>query len=445
MASVAVALALPLTGHTQQTAPSATQVPQAVQAPTVEALRTESAQSARQSARPAPEIDARVSLELQQADGQDTRSTLQRDTGHVELEFTLGIRQQLNSTTRLVAQLELAGLRNTESELNNSEDDFSYDLERLFIDYRPQSNVRLRAGRQALNDPMEAILDENLDGLAIRYGKGAFELELSYTRQDWINASTISEFDDIDNTLAMLRITPSKDTLWMPYVFHRATPNDTDRTWIGLQGIVEPDNSNWRYWIHASALDGDELAPTQADANGDIAPQSTRDVGGSAFDIGINWRAGGTLKATYTVAYARATGGSSEDRFRQSGLHDNDFALNNKNSFRYLGEVLDPELTNIQIITLGAGFEIAKDWELDFALHAYEQVEAEDQLRGSDIEFEPEGIAKNLGKAVDVIIGFEPNKQLQVIGTFGLFEPEDSFDADRDAAWLARAEVEYRF
>lgn len=442
-----MAASLSTPGYAQQTAPAATQMPQAPQAPTIEGITTQSTQNARTAAanRSAPEVNARLSLELQQVEGQDTNNTLQRDTGRADVELTLDLKQQLNHSTRLVAQLELSSRRFSKQVLDNSDDAFAYDLERLFVDFKPQSNVRLRAGRQGFDDPMETFVDEDLDGLAITYDQGIFELELSYTRQDWFEGSTFTVPDNITNTLATLQITPNKDTLWMPYYLQRSANNNTSRTWIGLQGIVEPDDSAWRYWIHASTLDGDEAAPTQPLENGETSEASIRDVGGHVVDIGLNWRSGGALKPTYTLAIARATGGSSEDRFRQSGLQGNDFALNGKNSFRYLGEVLDPELTNIQVLTLGAGFKLSKDWIADIALHAYEQVETQGQLRGSDIEFNPEGTSNDLGTGADIVIAYEPNKRLEVKATVGTFLPGDAFDSSRDQAWLARAEFDYRF
>ncbi len=444
-----MASALPGLSLAQQTADrepdTATQMPQAPRAPTVESIAAQSEQAARQSAHQAPDITRRLSLELQQADGQDTNNTLQRDTGHAELQLSFGLEQQWSELTRLVGRLELSTRYFTEQELNDSDEEFSYDLERLFVDITPGNDVLLRAGRQGIDDPMEAIVDEDLDGIALTYRKELFELAVSHTREDWFEASTVTVQDDITNTMATLQITPNKDTLWMPYLLQRSTSGDASRTWIGFQGIVEPDNSAWRYWIHASALDGDDATPAQTAENGEIIPADTRDVGGQSVDLGINWNAGGALKATYTVAIAHASGGQRKDRFRQSGLHDNDFALNGKNTFRYLGEVLDPELTNIQILTLGMGVELSSNWQADLALHTYEQLEAEDQLRGSDIEYEPEGTSKDLGTAADFVISYERDSQLQILGTVGAFMPGSAFDDTRDTAWIARAELEYRF
>jgi len=205
-------------------------------------------------------------------------------------------------------------------------------------------------------------------------------------------------------------------------------------TWMGLQGIVEPNNSAIRYWLHASVQDGEE-----SDEDERV------ELGGFLVDLGINWTAGGSLKPTFTAGVAHATGGSRDERFRQSGLHSNDFALNGKNSFRYLGEVMDPELTNIQIITLGVGADLSEDWSTDIALHHYQQVDVADNLRGSDIEYDPLGISGQLGTGADLVISYQPDKQFDIKATAGVFEPGDAFDDDRDMAWLAKVEIDYDF
>ena len=313
------------------------------------------------------------------------------------------------------------------------------NLERLFLQLEPTDTSRLRLGRQTLRDPMETIIDEELDGLQVRIEFGRFEAEVSLTREDWFEASKIDRQDDITNTLGRLRFRPNKDTQWTPYVLHRSADSFNgsspfDTTWIGVQGIVEPTRSKVRYWLHGMAQDG------ELDAG-----LTTEDLGGYAVDAGINYSIGGRLDSTFTLAVAYETGGSRDDRFRQSGLQSNDFDLNGKSTFRYLGEVLDPELTNIQILTLGWGAEPFDRWDTDIALHAYRQADAEDSLRGADIEFQPLGSSRDLGVGADIIIAYKPNKVLVFQGTAGRFFPGDAFSDGQDDAWLAKLEIEYEF
>ena len=419
-------------------------LPQAPQAPTVESIN-ESDASARAASRfQLPEVGGTLELELRQNEGQDAPGILRRDTGLAEVELTLDIKQELVFSASLEARLALSTLRNSEERLDNDDEVEGFDLERLFLQLRPSDSLRLRLGRQTLRDPMETIIDEELDGLQVRFEVGRFEADVSLTREDLFEASSVGRQDDITNTFGRLRFRPNKRSQWTPYVLHRSAQSfdgsiPFESTWVGLQGIVNPDQSNVRYWLHGMAQFG------EIDAGPEIGDES-EDLGGFAVDAGINYSFGGRFfDSTLTLAAAYATGGSRDDRFRQSGLQSNDFDLNDKSTFRYFGEVLDPELTNIQILTLGWGVEPFNRWSADIALHAYQQEEAEDSLRGADIEFQPLGMSRDLGTGADIIIAYEPNKALVIQGTAGRFFPGDAFDNEQDDAWLAKLEIEYEF
>ena len=398
-------------------------------------------QSANSQSISAPEFDASLDLNLARTEAQDADFINERDTGQVELELTLDAKQSLGKWASLVGRLQLSSRRFSRSELNNDDETFAYDLERLFLQVNAGDNLRFRLGRQSFDDPMEFIWDEDLDGLRLSFDFGNTELELSQTREDWFEASTLDRVDKINNTYGALKLRPNKNTIWTPYVIHRAgdafgDSPDFDSTWIGLQAIVQPKGSSWRYWFHATAMDGTETDP---DSNSDI------DLQGQAVQLGLNWTANVAWEPTFTLALSHASGGERDERFRQTGLHGNDFALNNKTTFRYLGEVLDPELTNIRILTAGVGAAITKKWTADIAVHSYQQVEIEDNLRGSDIEFEPLGLDDDLGIGADLVVNYEHNKQLNLIMTSGRFVPGDAFSDGRDDAWIARLEVEYNF
>ena len=413
--------------------------PQAPQAPGLESINDARSSNGAATAFEPPVIEGSLELDLRQTEAQDADGILSRDTGRVVLELTLDIEQALGRHASMEARLELAGLHFTESRLDSSIDTTEYNLERLFLQLDPNPSLRIRIGRQELEDSMETIVSEDLDGVQLVYERGRVELELSLTREDLFEASSVDRQDDITNTMASAQFEFNKDTVLIPYVLHRSEQSfngsiPSDTTWAGFQLISEHGKSNWSYWLHGMGRTGDEDTSS-----------GSEDLSGVAIDAGVGYSARGLLDSTFTLGIAHADGGSRSERFRQSGLHSNDFALNGKNSFRYLGEVFDPELTNIQILTLGWGAEPYKQWRTDVALHSYQQVEAEDSLRGADIEFQPTGNDTDLGIAGDIIISYKHSKALEIQGTAGRFIPGDAFDGDRDDAWLARLEIEYNF
>lgn len=404
-------------------------------------LISASAANAQSLAISPPEFGASLELNLARTEAQDADFINERDTALGEIELTLDVKQQLGEIARLVGRLQLSSRRFSRDERNNSDESLAYDLERLFLQVNPGDDLRIRLGRQSFDDPMEFIWDEELDGIRLSYDVGNFEFEFSQTREDWFEASNLDRVDEIDNTYGALKIRPNKNTSWTPYIIHRTGDEfgnspEFDSTWIGLQAIVQPKGSSWRYWLHATAMDGTE---TETDTDTEI------DLEGQAFLLGINWTANIAWKPTFTLALSHASGGERDERFRQTGLHGNDFALNDKTTFRYLGEALDPELTNIRILTVGLGAELTKRWTADVAVHSYQQVELEDNLRGSDIDFEPLGLDDDLGIGADLIVNYEYDKRLNVMMTAGRFVPGDAFSEGRDDTWIARLEVEYRF
>lgn len=398
-------------------------------------------------------IGGSLELELQQAEGQDvaaeqgaTSALPVRDSGRIGAELTLDLEHKFTDATEFVARLNMRSRQYSEDNLNNDDEEFSFRLERFYLEQNfSDETYRWRLGRQSIDDAMNTIIDEDLDGVRFTLDRGDVEFDVSLSQQDLVEASSFDRANEIANVYVTLEFKPRKRTVWMPYVLYRDQlpfgQEPTQQTaWYGLQGIVQPSN-NWRYWLHAAAQDGEENSDDE-----------TRQLGGFMADIGLSLIIDNDYKPTLTFGFAHGSGGSNQtenrdERFRQSGLHSNDFRLNNKNRFRYLGEVVDPEITNIQILTLGLGAEFGNQWEADLALHTYTQVELEtgNRLRGSDLEFETNGLSDDLGVAADFVVSFEPTSNLNLQATAGVFEPGEAFNANQEMAWIGSLELEYDF
>ncbi|MBX2879828.1 MAG: alginate export family protein [Granulosicoccus sp.] len=381
-------------------------------------------------------LESSLKFEYLQREGQDDDQLI-RDTGRLRTDLTLQLEQQLSPTAEVVAQMQLRAQHLTEKELRNSPefDDTSYDLERLYVQqYLANKLLRWRFGRQQIDGIVRSAIDEELDGLRLTIEREALQLDLSFTREDWIEASTAERTDEIYNALVQLSIRPTDKAQWMPYILYRdqeefITGQDTDEAlWYGLQGEVQP--SDWfRYWVDLASREGDRLDSGENES-----------LGGFSASIGASWILDQQLNLVLTIGFAHAS-----DEYRQSGLHSNNFRLNDKNRFRYLGEALDPELANIEIITLGLGAELGKKWRGDIALHTYQQVEPEDNIRGSDLEYEPAGIQQDLGSAADIILLYRASNQMDIQATAGYFLPGDAFTQAPDSVWIAGLELEYSF
>ena len=179
-----------------------------------------------------------------------------------------------------------------------------------------------------------------------------------------------------------------------------------------------------------------------------------RDVRAHAFDAGVTYRPRIALDPTFTFAYAFGSGekdGFEEQltetarSFRQSGLQRNRDKYNGVVSFRYYGEVLDPELTNLGISTLGVGLRPTRGFSVDLLYHGYRQDEPSERFLVLEIDEEPSGLSPDIGHEWNLILGYEPTRRFELRLTAGVFRPGSAFDRDSASANTIRFQSKFRF
>jgi len=395
-----------------------------------------------------PEIEVELQLEAQRARRQEALDGEALEGTALQGDIRLGARQSLGRRVDLEGEVRLRSRRLFESRDDDDDDDRDDDaddteleLRRLFVQIEsPDRTSRLRFGRQKIDDDLAWYVDEDLDGLRYTHERGFVRVDLSLTRESWVEAG--EERDDIVyNALAAVRLDAGKRSKWIPWVLHRseeafADERAAETTWLGLQGIVRIDDT-FGYWLNAATRFGTE-------ERGD----EDRALRGGALDLGVTARLALPFEPAFTLGFAHATGdddrGDGDDlNFRQTGLHANEYAPNGRNRFRYLGEVIDPELSNLEVITVGVGAELAERWDADIAYHRYRQVRNDDALRGSDLSFDPTGDEDEIGSALDLVLGYERSDALDVLGVIGLFEPGEAFADGAELAWVVRLALEW--
>ena len=286
----------------------------------------------------------------------------------------------------------------------------------------------LQVGRVDFDDEREWLYDQNLDALRAIWTGKKIRAELSYSE-------TLSDSNLVDEaaTNSMLYISNNDDDRhFAAYVIHR----DFDllipvqRTHFGLRALGE--------WLPRQKIWA-ELAYMV----GEIGPIENQ---GWAFDIGSTWRV--HERFALTVGYAVGQGDDQDatvdSTFRQSGLQDNTAKFSGFTSFRYYGELLNPELTNLEILTVGLGWLPGQGISLDLVGHSYQQNELSDRLVISDIDRQPNGIDLDLGTEIDFIVGWRTNRHLHVEVVAAWFSPGDAFD-NADDAFLGKLQFRYRF
>jgi alginate production protein len=289
-------------------------------------------------------------------------------------------------------------------------------------------NLDLQAGRIDFDEKREWLYDQNLDGLRVFHFSRYFATEFSVS-------TTLSNGSPRDqnatNTILYLS-NGDEDRHVAAYVIHRDfdLPLPEKRTHYGIRAHGEwlPNSDGW---LEISRMTG---------------KLGVLDIGGWGVDIGNTLIFENGFSAT--VGYAWGEGDDSStgrvENFRQTGLQDNNAKFAGVTSFRYYGELADPELTNLKVMTVGAGFRFPSKVSLDLVGHYYRQDRLSRRWSESDIDKRPNGLDRELGWELDFVLGWRthPSWDVEVIGAW--FRPGEAFD-DADDAFLGKLQLRYRF
>ncbi|MFQ5565379.1 MAG: alginate export family protein [Paracoccaceae bacterium] len=297
--------------------------------------------------------------------------------------------------------------------------------------------VTLTLGRQYMGDEREWLLDEELDGAELILRSDGLALELSYGREGIVRRDLLMDEEETqpDYFIARGFAAVGEDSQASAFALYQdghEGKSDEDLLFLGVQSFGDLGN-HVDFWADGAAVFGE--------AQG-------REVRGFGFDVGVTK----TFKElpmrpylTAGAAFGSGDDGSGNDTaFRQSGLHGNSDRFGGVTSLHYYGEVLDPELSNLAILTLGAGIRPTPRSSVDLVYHRYRQHRREDDLRDVSIDADPDGRSRHIGDEIDLIIGIKEigNIDLELVG--GAFMPGRAFE-DRDPALFGGITVQFKF
>ncbi len=291
--------------------------------------------------------------------------------------------------------------------------------------------VDLQVGRQNYYDDREWLWDQNLDAVRLLVHPGAWRFELAAT-------TTLSQGspreEETDRWIAQLSH-EEPNRMWGAYLIDQRTNLDgrSYPFFAGLRAYGE--------WI-PNSLTWAELAVVRG-------YQDYNDLRGWGFDLGATWSPAGAKPWYFTAGYAFGSGDSDPEdgvnsSFRQTGIQDNNDKLGGVTSFKYYGELIEPELSNLHILTLGLGRRFKKRFSLDLMYHKYVQDEAYDRLRNTSLRMRPNGIATDIGQELDLIYGHRSSSGLDTEIVVAAFDPGSAFDDSR-RAYLVKFQLRYRF
>ena len=298
----------------------------------------------------------------------------------------------------------------------------------IFFDDPFDIDFDIQAGRMDFDDRREWVYDQNLDGLRVYWTVAGWLAELSAT-------TTLSDGklrdENTDNYVAYVS---DRKRRFAAYVIHRDTdlPGLKEKiTHTGLRAFVEwpPQHDSWLEIAHIGGK------------------RNSTSLNGWGMDIGTTRSIGERWYLTAAWAFGQGddnTGNGTDGNFRQTRLQDNNGKFGGVTSFRYYGELIDPELANMHIGTLGLGYRFTQNSSIDLVGHYYAQHKAIRKIIDSDIDQKPNGIDRELGWEVDAIIGWRPVRSWDFELVLGWFKPGKAFRRNDDA-WVSKLQIRYRY
>ena len=298
----------------------------------------------------------------------------------------------------------------------------------IYLDDPFKVDIDIQAGRMDFDDRREWLYDQNLDGLRVYWNIAGWLAELSVTTT--LYGGKLRD----ENTNNYVAYVSNTDRRFAGYIIHRDTDFRGLRekvTHLGLRTFLEwpPKHDSW---LELAYIDG---------TRGDTRLGAWGMDFGTTRSIGERWY----LTASWAFGQGDAkTGNGTDGNFRQTELQDNNGKFGGVTSFRYYGELVDPELANMHIATLGLGFRFTDKSSIDLVGHYYLQDKAARKIIDSDIDQKANGIDRELGWEIDAIIGWRPVRAWDFELVLGRFKPGKAFRV-RDDAWVTKLQVRYRY
>jgi hypothetical protein len=303
------------------------------------------------------------------------------------------------------------------------------------------TDFSLRIGRQAIWENRNWWWDDDLDAVRLMYEARRFKAEFTVAREVG-RLSTVNTLDaayrDIVRWLAHTEWRWARNH-WLDafFLYHndrssqhfvgqrvsarREDPSDAEMFWLGARVSGELDLKRFgelEYLLDGAWVRGRDIEVEYED-NMRVSSRIRQKVNGWALNAALSWETKLLGEPTLTLGYAIGSGDRTskrgEDRgFRQTGIHSNEGRFNGVNYFHYYGELLQPELSNLQIWTVALGFPFWRSSSVEFVYHLYRQVHPAPFLRDARVDADPTGKKRGIGQEWDVVLGLQEWKRVEI-------------------------------
>lgn len=310
----------------------------------------------------------------------------------------------------------------------------SLQVDQAFVRVKQVTDpFELTVGRLNFEDDRHWLYDTSLDIGQVKLKQGKVRVEASFGRENYFDPDLLqnTQQDRINTYMLYTDYRGIEDIKLGAYAILRDDQSDEEGRpwWLGIrsQGFLSDEFSYWGEFAHMGGED-----------------ENSRDFSAYAFDVGGTYRFTNLpFNPNFTLGFALATGdGDSTDNtnneFRQTGLQSNEARFAGVSEFKYYGEAVDPELSNLKILTADLGFRPSPDISVDLVFHKYWLFDKAEELRNSEITAlmnqDPSRQSKDVGNAFDIVIGFRSLFGIRRLGTdlrAGWFFPGDAFRVEQ--------------
>ncbi|MGH7492840.1 MAG: alginate export family protein [bacterium] len=379
------------------------------------------------------QMGGQLTSENRADDERDLSRARKRDKQVFSGELKLALLWRINSKGSFTFAEGTFGIREELENRVHDETSRPRRLSRAYLYWELSKLARLQIGRQDFYDEREWIYDELLDAIRLHIWRSPLALELSGSfGREFLEEQNGTK--GMMNAMGLLRTYLNRDHFLSAYIVdsHRRYVDNYDLKLYGLRSYSRP-RRGLRHWLELAASRGQ---------NG------LKRINGYAVDLGLSNVFDMRLHPTITTGLAYASGDKDRENqdgaFHQTGLQDNNGKFGGVTSFRYYGEVFDPELSNRMITTLGLGVRPLRNLSTDLVFHTYHQDQASTDLGDTRLQVKPTGESKYLGWELDLIVGYRLLKRINMELILGRFEPGRAF-RQNDPAHIAQFQTRVKF
>lgn len=378
---------------------------------------------------------ARAELEYQLEKNFDLDPKNSDDLAIWEPSLSLAFSQSLTEKSTLFLNIEFCQ-KIVDDEENKKDNKTKLKLKQAFFSCKQViDGLSLKIGRQRFKDKREWVYDQELDAVRLFYGVPKFALDFSVSKKRENDVLSHGEDEQGINYVLYGSYALSSNTRICAYslVRHDKTASNESPLFYGMHLSGEVID-NLDYWLELAHVRG---------------RSESKRIRGLGFDLGFTYELHFPLRPSITLGYAFGSGDNDpsdeEDKnFRQTGFQDNSARFNGVTRLKYYGEMLDPELSNLAIFTAGFGIRPTKKSSIDLVYHYYRQNAACDKIRDCQIDKDPNGLNKKLGKEIDLVAGYN-GKRVKAVISIGYFVPGEAFPDKADDAIFTELEISYDF